>query len=288
MKVLVIGGNRFFGKKLVQILINHKYSVTLLSRGSLDDGFGDAIKRIICDRTNHKKLKESLDGKKWDIVYDQVCFDYEQAKKICEILNGKTKQLIFTSTVSVYSYGRLQKESVFNPKNYQISKFVTTNDNYGEAKMQAEAALYKYADFPVTSVRFPIVWGEDDWTGRLDEHINIIKSGEFINFPNKLARMSFITSNSAASALFDLGSFQINNPINIAHPKDLQLAAFSKIIEETLKIKSSGFKSIIKSRYGITQDWSMDCSYMENLGLEVEDIEKWLKSYLNSKYQLKQ
>ncbi|MDC1175392.1 hypothetical protein OAT67_08340 [Bacteriovoracaceae bacterium] len=51
-KVLVMGGNHFFGIKLVQVLLDHRHDVTILNRENLDDGFGERVKRIKCDRHN--------------------------------------------------------------------------------------------------------------------------------------------------------------------------------------------------------------------------------------------
>ena len=64
MKVLVIRGNRFFGKRLIQLLLSEKAGphggqyvgqyvgqhadgpceVTILNRGNFDDGFGNQIR----------------------------------------------------------------------------------------------------------------------------------------------------------------------------------------------------------------------------------------------------
>lgn len=49
-RVLVIGGNRYFGKRLVSHLLERGDDVTLLNRGNLDDGFGDRVRRIKMDR----------------------------------------------------------------------------------------------------------------------------------------------------------------------------------------------------------------------------------------------
>ena len=80
MKVLIIGGNFFFGKKLAKRLVEDKHNVTLLNRTNEDDDLGNSISRIKCDRNDKKKMQELLEDTYWDIVYDQVCFDYDCAK----------------------------------------------------------------------------------------------------------------------------------------------------------------------------------------------------------------
>src|SRR5690606_23217391 len=83
-KIQVLGGNHYFGKKLVQLLVNDNHDVTILNRGNKDDGLGSAIKRIICDRNESTRFKEAI-KEDFDIVFDQCCFDYDQAKLACDI-----------------------------------------------------------------------------------------------------------------------------------------------------------------------------------------------------------
>lgn len=43
MKALILGGNRFFGMKLANLLITEGFDSTLLNRGNLEDGFGEKV-----------------------------------------------------------------------------------------------------------------------------------------------------------------------------------------------------------------------------------------------------
>ena len=47
-KVLVLGGTRFFGKHLVEVLLQAGHDVTIATRGVTEDSFGSAVKRIDC------------------------------------------------------------------------------------------------------------------------------------------------------------------------------------------------------------------------------------------------
>ncbi|MBK9322335.1 MAG: NAD-dependent epimerase/dehydratase family protein [Bdellovibrionaceae bacterium] len=57
MKVLVIGGNRFFGRHLVEQLLEDGADVTILNRRNLNDRFGYQVQRLKADRQNHSSLK---------------------------------------------------------------------------------------------------------------------------------------------------------------------------------------------------------------------------------------
>ena len=62
-KILVFGGTRFFGKALVQRLINKGHEVTIATRGQTKDEFGPSVKRIIVDRENKESLiEEYIEG----------------------------------------------------------------------------------------------------------------------------------------------------------------------------------------------------------------------------------
>lgn len=65
MKLKSIGarGTRFFGKHLVEALLQEEHDVTIATRGVTEDSFGSAVKRIIIDREDGKLLEKRLEGK---------------------------------------------------------------------------------------------------------------------------------------------------------------------------------------------------------------------------------
>ncbi|MBQ7839905.1 MAG: NAD-dependent epimerase/dehydratase family protein [Lachnospiraceae bacterium] len=62
MKILVIGGTRFFGIPMVNELLEKGHDVTIATRGKSPDGFGDRVKRIFLDRTDEASVKAALSG----------------------------------------------------------------------------------------------------------------------------------------------------------------------------------------------------------------------------------
>ncbi len=285
MNILILGGNRFFGKKLAQRLVANGDDVTLLNRGNTDDTLGDSVRRITCDRSDAKKLSAALEGKKYDVVYDQICFDYSTAKQACEVFESKTDRFIFTSSQSVYEPGQAIKESAFNPKTHQFDKEETAETNYAEAKRQAEVGFEKFAPFDVCSIRFPIVIGHDDYTKRFSFHRDRIKSGEPIYFPNKEASISFVTSDFAGEVLFKLASSDFTGPLNVASPNPIKLSRFVEIIENHFDkscVYATEANETNHSPYGISEDWYMSCDRLKDLGLIGEEIETWLPEMLSS------
>ena len=178
-KVLVLGGTRFFGRKLVELLIADGHDVTIVTRGKLANPFGDTVKHIIVDRRDTNAFSNVFEGQYYDIVYDNICYSPNEAKALCDIFNGKMGKLIFTSTLATYDAdGKAKCEADFDPYTYSIQMGDTEDFTYGEGKRQAEAVFFKYATCPVVAVRFPIVMGIDDYTERLHFHVKHVANEE--------------------------------------------------------------------------------------------------------------
>lgn len=284
--ILVIGGNRFFGKRLIQKLIDNGDHVTVLNRGHLDDGFDDKVERIICDRDDVLKFKTNMQHKTWDLVYDQVCFDAYQAQVAIDIFSSRAKKFIFTSTVSVYSQRGDLREDDFDPKTHLYDKVLTREENYGEAKRQCETVFFAQSSIPVVAVRFPIVMGPDDYTERLKFYIDKVKNGESMYFPNLDAKMSFIHAADAAEGLFLLGNINFAGSVNMASRKPLSLRELVSYLEQATGQKAlvhSKSKSVDeKSPYGLDKDWFVNIDKSWSLGFKPKEISEWIMTVIKS------
>ena len=47
--ILVLGGTRFFGRKLVDLLVEDGHKVTILTRGQSGNPFGDKVEHLTAD-----------------------------------------------------------------------------------------------------------------------------------------------------------------------------------------------------------------------------------------------
>jgi nucleoside-diphosphate-sugar epimerase len=283
MKTLIIGGNRFFGRKLAALLLKQGHQVTLLNRGALADGLGASVKRIRCDRTDEEQMNQLLEGQHFDVVYDQVCFDAQQASAAVKIFQQKTKRYIFTSSMSIYPMGDNLQESDFDPSKYEFSTYATFESDYAEAKRQAETRFFTEANFEVVAVRFPIVLGEDDHTQRLKMQIMRIKNQEAIHFPNLEAHLSCINSDDAASALLKLGSSKFTGPLNVASHDSIYLKALVQQIEEATgkkAILAQEAEGVLTSPYGIDSDWILNTSLAIKNHITPAPINTWLPALI--------
>lgn len=240
-RILVLGGTQFFGKRLVEKLIENGKHVTIATRGLTADRFGDKVERIIIDREQRGMLEKAFANKSWDVVYDQTCLSPEEMSEAIAALKGKVKKYIFTSSQAVYDHGTNHKEESFNPGAFEFTfkgrREYLGYKGYQEAKRASEAVLFKEADFQAVAVRMPIVIGKDDFTNRVKFHVEKVMQGEEIGVENPDIRFSFIRSDEAAECLFLLGESDFVGPINPGCKEDLSIRELISMIEAYVEKK---------------------------------------------------
>jgi nucleoside-diphosphate-sugar epimerase len=234
-KVLVLGGTKYFGKKLVQLLLDKGIQVTIATRGKEADEFGEMIERLIIDRENKASLENAFNNKNWDVVFDQTCYSPQEALDSVEALRGKVGRYIFTSTQAVYDFGLNRKEEEFNPYSFEF-EYKKRNEypglfGYQEAKRAAEAVLFAQQDLEVVAVRFPIVISKDDYTERLKFYVDKVLEGKPIGIPNLETRFSFILADEAAKFLFEIAQSTFTGPINPGSKGSISLGEIVRRVE---------------------------------------------------------
>ncbi|KHL93672.1 NAD-dependent dehydratase [Paenibacillus sp. IHB B 3415] len=286
-KVLVLGGTRFFGKRLVELLLRDGDSqVTILTRGVTEDDFGDRVTRLAVDRTDEAALERAVRNKDWDIVYDNICFSPDEAAAAARIFAGRTKRYILTSSLSVYNpQPDILTEADFDPAHYPLKLGGKADFSYQEGKRLAETVLLQTADFPVAAVRFPIVLGTDDYTRRLHFHIEHVLAGQPIGIPNPQAEISFIRSDEAADFLHWLGSSTLTGPVNACSDGTLTIGGVISIVEAI-----TGLTAVIQreatdkdqSPFGIEESWVMDTAKARSAGFSFLSLSEWFPELVTS------
>lgn len=282
-KILVLGGTRYFGKRLVELCLKSDAEVTVGNRGMTKDHFGDRVRRVSIDRTKSGELEGALKGTEWDIVFDQFCYSSREAMDAVEIFNGRVGKYIHTSTQSVYMKSGEVFEQDFDPYTWETTLSSRAETSYGEGKRRAEAIFFQKADFPVTAPRFSLVLGEDDWSGRLEFHVNRVRDSLPFVVPNLDARVSLIHSQDAAKLLWDLSQSGFTGPVNACAEESLKIGRIVKFIEEKTSqkslIKESG-TSDEESPFTGKESRYMNSSLAENLGLMRASPEVWLPTLI--------
>lgn len=281
MKILVLGGTRFFGTHLVKSLIKDGHKVIVATRGNAEFPFKDQIQFEKADRNNLDDLKRLAEYGPFDLIYDQICMSAKNANDACIAFKGKCTRYIFTSTGSVYDLqdGVELSEDLFDQNHYPVNLEDTNPYNYQEAKRQAEAVFAQTASFPAVMVRFPIVLGHDDYTNRLKFHVDAIKEGREIYFPNPMSKMGYIQSHVAGQFLNFIGKHEFIGAVNAVGTGYISLADLVIVIED-----KTGKQAIIAkeatdtnhSPFGFDKDLMMPNKKGISLGFQFDVLSEFL------------
>jgi nucleoside-diphosphate-sugar epimerase len=104
MKVLIIGGTGNISTAISRQLIDEGADVTIYNRGKTNIGFTGTYKTITGDRYDHHAFEKQMqDAALYDCVVDMIGYDPEDVASLIRVFKGRTAQIIFCSTVDVYS-----------------------------------------------------------------------------------------------------------------------------------------------------------------------------------------
>ncbi|MFD9395105.1 NAD-dependent epimerase/dehydratase family protein [Streptomyces sp. NPDC060000] len=223
-EVLVIGGNRYFGKRLIARLLAAGDRVTVLNRGSSAPPPGAT--HLIADRDDENALDSALGTRTFDVVVDQVCYTPRQAAIARRVFAGRTRRHVLTSTVEVYEYEdsiALVREEDLDPLGVEVDLGLPWDEpgfldsHYGEGKRQAEAVFAAAPDFPHVAVRVAhVLGGTDDFTGRLEHYASRVRAGEPIAVPTVNHPATYIHVEEIADFLFWTVGQDFTGPVNAA------------------------------------------------------------------------
>ena len=288
MKILLLGGTKFFGARLSKILQEQGHDLTILSRHKLPKFIN-----ITIDRFDLKAMKKSLNLSTWDIVYDQICYGPDHAQISVDIFNGNIGKYIYTSTGSVYDdlNKKILLETDKNPLSALIKMGSYKDFTYGEAKFLAEAVLFQKSEFQVAALRFPFVVGVDDYTKRTLFHIQRSFQEKDLYFPKLGAQCSFISSLEAAQALDYSKDPNIGGVYNICSNGSISLRSFMDQIESVLRKKiiyASSPSDENHSPYGLDNDFSLSNEKALNAGFKFRETKLVMKELIEKLFQQNQ
>lgn len=287
-EVLVIGGNRYFGKRLIARLLAAGDRVTVLNRGSSAPPAG--ARQLIADRNDENSLSEALGSRTFDVVVDQVCYTPRQAAIARRVFAGRTRRHVMTSTVEVYEYEdslTLVREEDVDPRTVAVDLELPWEDqefleaNYGEGKRQAEAVFAAAGPgFPYTAVRVAhVLGGEDDFTGRMHHYAERIRAGEPISVPVTNRPATYIHVEEIADFLCWAVGEDFTGPVNAAShglltTEELCEAVAARFPEGRTVLRPVEVGEV--SPFSFTRSYGMDNSRATRLGFTFGEVRHWL------------
>ncbi len=177
MKLLVLGGTVFLGRRVVEAALAGGHEVTLFNRGKSNPGlFADSnqVQQIHGDRDGGLA---PLAGRRWDAVIDTSGYVPRIVRQSARLLAEAVDRYVFVSSISVYEARR--------PGIDESAKLATIADEsieevggetYGALKALCEREVEAALPGRAVSVRAGLIVGADDPTDR------------FTYWPRRLAR----------------------------------------------------------------------------------------------------
>ncbi len=157
MKILIIGGTGLISTAVSRYLLADGHDLTLYNRGETPSRVSGDYRTIKGDRNDFATFKSQMaEAGPFDCVIDMICFRPEQAESDIRAFKGRTGQLIFTSTVDVYTKPPAKFPVVESMERHALS-------DYGRDKAKCEdlfMAADRAGDFPVTIIRPASTYGE--------------------------------------------------------------------------------------------------------------------------------
>jgi len=280
MKVLVLGGTRFFGIHMVNNLLSKGHEVTIATRGNKEDYFGSKVERIIIERTDFNNMKNAFKDKSYDVVCDNLAYCSNDVKYAMESID--CKRYIMVSSAAVYNLHLDTREESYNPLEKEIIWCDRTGFEYGELKRLAESVLVKsYSTKESIAVRFPFVIGKDDYTNRLlfyVEHI-VKEKPMFIDNVNK--QMGFVSSDDAGKFLSFLVENEYCGSINGSCNGTISLREIIDYTERRTNKKALLDSNGDIAPYNGVADYSLNTNRASHLGFSFSKLSDCIYDLIN-------
>jgi nucleoside-diphosphate-sugar epimerase len=182
-RVLIIGGSRFVGLPLVELLVRGQYHVTVLNRGNHNDRLPAGVETLVVDRKDHQAMAAALRGRRFAAAFDLVAYAPEDTEGLLAALDTTgLEHLIHISTGSVYlpsDYFPLKEHFARGPRG--------PGHEYGDRKYHIEEQLfaaYREHGLPVTIIRPGVLFGPGNYVYREAFYFDRLLAGRPLLVPN--------------------------------------------------------------------------------------------------------
>jgi nucleoside-diphosphate-sugar epimerase len=222
MKVLVIGGTLFIGRRLVAELLKAGHSVAILHRRSRHH-FSKRVENLVADRNDAAAVRRVIGDRRFEVVFDNA-YDWERGTTAVHVeatalaAGDHLKRYVFMSSVAAYGDGLNHYEGdPLAPDNHP--------EPYVRNKAMTERVLlrmHRKSGFPVVTFRPPFVYGPENPFYREAFFWDRMRAGRVIIIPGDGTRlMQFIHVQDLVRAC--VRAIQVDEAVgesfNIANPK---------------------------------------------------------------------
>lgn len=161
MRVLIIGGTGNISTATTRELVARGAEVTVYNRDrtAATAPIPAGVRRIAGDRADRASFERQVaEAGPFDVAIDMICFTPDEAESTVRACRGRTGQLIFCSTVDIYTKPASRYPVAEDEPGRYAGPFA-----YAADKVRCEAILLAAearGDFPLTIIRPAATYGE--------------------------------------------------------------------------------------------------------------------------------
>ena len=101
MRILIMGGTRFIGVYLTQMLVEQGHDVVLFNRGNRPAPV-EGVEQITGDRTVSAQIPEKLSSENFDAIFDNNGRELSDTQPLAEIFKHRVQHFVYMSSAGVY------------------------------------------------------------------------------------------------------------------------------------------------------------------------------------------
>jgi 2'-hydroxyisoflavone reductase len=166
MHILVIGGTRYVGRKIVEAALAAGHQVTLFNRGKTDPDSFPGVETLVGDRTLDASV---LKGRSWDAVIDVCGYWPKAVDVVASQIEDSVGRYLFVSSISVYSDASppaLTEETGILLEDGDPEATELKMEQYGGLKVLCERAVERWFGERALIIRPGLVVGPGDHSDR--------------------------------------------------------------------------------------------------------------------------
>ncbi|MEH2397128.1 NAD-dependent epimerase/dehydratase family protein [Nostoc sp.] len=153
MRILIIGGTRFIGVYLTQLLVEQGHEVVLFNRGNRPAPSLQGVGQIIGDRTDATQLKAKLSQENFDVIFDNNGRELTDTQPLAEIFQDRVQHFVYMSSAGVY----LKSDQLPHVEGDPVDP-----KSRHKGKHETEAYLTQLG-LPFTSIRPTYIYGPSNY-----------------------------------------------------------------------------------------------------------------------------
>jgi 2'-hydroxyisoflavone reductase len=201
VKILIVGGTIFLGRRLVDAALARGHDITTFSRGRHNPGIHPDVEALMGDRNDDVS---ALRGRHWDAVIDTCGYAPGSMSRVLDALDrDRVAHYTFVSSVSVYAElraaGSHETEPVATITAEQLKEAEqmstgeratarTYGEMYGALKALCELAAEQSMPGRVLNVRPGLIVGPDDYSDRFTYWVRRVAQGGDVLAPGRPER----------------------------------------------------------------------------------------------------